>query len=161
MNHRKDQIKGMIKRVILIGLSGGFLFNCLGFFLYTFNFIEISPTSFFVRIWNKSTWAYFWIGDVVALFIGSVTSMFIALLYYLLLKKVHYYWFGVFFGSILWAIIVFGIQPLFSHLPKMTNLTDNTSFTILLLFILYGTFISYSISFDYYETTQTEEIKHK
>lgn len=161
MNNRKKQTKNMLKRVISTGIFGGLLFISLGFFLYIFNFTEISPTSYFVRIWSKSGWAHHWFGDIIALLIGSIVSLVIALLYYLMFRKTYFYWMGVLLGSLMWAIIAFGIQPLFPHLPKITNLADDTSFTILFLLILYGTFISYSISFDYYENIQTEKLNNK
>ncbi|HLR40473.1 MAG TPA: YqhR family membrane protein, partial [Virgibacillus sp.] len=72
-----------------------------------------------------------------------------AFIYYGLLKKVISMWMGVVYGLILWGIIFYILQPVFPTLTPVVDFDKETIVTTLGLFILYGTFIGYSISFDY------------
>ncbi|MFP3489296.1 YqhR family membrane protein, partial [Staphylococcus sp. SIMBA_130] len=44
--------------------------------------------------------------------------------------------------------------PMFIDLPTITKLDRNTVITTICLYLLYGVFIGYSISFEYHENQQ-------
>jgi hypothetical protein len=66
-------------------------------------------------------------------------------------------WMGVIFGIVLWGIIFFVLEPLFPNIPAFGDLEINTLVSTACLFILYGTFIGYSISYDYHDTRIKEK----
>jgi uncharacterized membrane protein YagU involved in acid resistance len=85
--------------------------------------------------------------------------MLIAFIYYLILRKWYTIWAGVIFGLILWGVIFFVLDPLFPNIPPFTDLELDTLISTACLFVLYGTFIGYSIAFDYHDTKKKEEKK--
>lgn len=66
-------------------------------------------------------------------------------------------WISVVYGIILWGIVFYLLQPIYTNIPKLVELNTNSIVTSLCLFILYGTFIGYSISYDYHDT-QVEQL---
>lgn len=55
------------------------------------------------------------------------------------------------YGIVLWVILFYILQPIFPNIPSLHELDKDTIITTLCLFIVYGTFIGYSISYDYHE----------
>ena len=68
---------------------------------------------------------------------------------------------GVFYGITLWMIIFFLIQPLFPNTKQILELNVDTIISTICLFILYGTFVGYSISYDYHDTYVLEKKKYQ
>ncbi|WLR46297.1 YqhR family membrane protein [Halobacillus litoralis] len=62
---------------------------------------------------------------------------------------------GVFYGIGLWAIVYFLLTPIFPAIPTFMELNSDTWVTTGCLFILYGVFIGYSISYEYREFNET------
>lgn len=67
------------------------------------------------------------------------------------IEKIHSMWVGAGYGIILWCIVFLLLNPLLTPVKPILNLSIDTIITTLCVFILYGTFIGYSISFDYLE----------
>lgn len=61
-------------------------------------------------------------------------------------------WMGIIYGGLLWLVTFFLIQPLFPYTKQIMELSLDTIISTICLFVLYGTFIGYSISYDYYDT---------
>ena len=57
-------------------------------------------------------------------------------------------WGGILYGVVLWLIVFYGVNPLLPNLESVSHLERNTIITTLCLYILYGVFIGYSISFE-------------
>ncbi|KAB7708796.1 hypothetical protein F9802_01200 [Bacillus aerolatus] len=76
-------------------------------------------------------------------------SVILAIVYFFLLKKSKTIWAGVLFGAALWGILFIVIHPLLASIPSWRTLNTDTISTTLCLFILYGLFIGYSISYGY------------
>lgn len=72
-------------------------------------------------------------------------------LYRLVLQKINKIWAGVGFGLGLWLIVFYVLNPIFPGLKSVQNLDLNTIITSICLYVLYGTFIGYSISYEYAE----------
>ncbi|MBP2078218.1 YqhR family membrane protein [Oceanobacillus polygoni] len=141
----------LMSRSLFTGLVGGIALGCAWCILYYFNFSEISPKSFVLNSWIDAKWVDTWLGDLITILIVGLLSMVAALIYHCVFKKIYSMWMGVVYGIILWGIIFVLVQPIFTNVPNITDSTFYTNLSTISLFILYGTFIGFSISFDYYD----------
>jgi len=144
-------------RALLTGFIGGFIWSTFAIFMHYFNFAEVDPKKFILRLWKNIEWTNGWLGDLVTILILAILSIVVALVYYLLFKKVYSIWMGAIYGIVIWIIIFFLIQPLFPNTKQLFDLSNDTIISTICLFILYGTFIGYSISYDYYDTYVLEK----
>lgn len=149
-NKRESRIS-ILSRSLITGFIGGLIWSLFGVIMYYFNFSEVAPKSFLLRSWLTAEWTSGWLGDLVSIVFAGVLSLIAALIYYGLLKKVNSMWMGLVFGVILWGIIFYLLQPIFSNIPALVELNKNTIVSTICLFILYGTFVGYSISYDYHD----------
>lgn len=147
----------LLGRSLLTGFVGGILWSTISVLLYIFNFLEVSPKSFVLKSWLNKEWTDGWLGELISIIIIGLLSLATALIYYGILKKVKTLWVSVLYGVILWGIVFFLLQPIFTNVPGLFELQTNTIVTSICLFILYGTFIGYSISYDYHDS-QVQEI---
>lgn len=139
----------LIARAMIIALVGGIIWSAFFVFLYYFNFTEVAPKTFLLRPWLQTEWTDLWQGHLLAIFLSGVISILPAMLYYILFKKINSMWVGAGYGIFLWCITFFLLNPLLSVAKPVTELSMDTIITTLCIFILYGTFIGYSISYDY------------
>lgn len=146
---RQEASHTLFARSLLTGFIGGLIWSLFGLFMAYFNFTKVGPTSFMLRSWLDAKWTDEWLGDVIAIGMIGVLSIVVALIYYGLLKKLSSMWVGTIFGMVLWGIVFFLLEPIFPNIPPLEELGKNTIVSSLCLFILYGTFIGYSISYDY------------
>jgi hypothetical protein len=56
---------------------------------------------------------------------------------------------GILAGIVLWFIVFWLLEPIFTNIPPFFELDSDTVVTTVCLFILYSVFIAYSISFAY------------
>jgi len=155
--NKQEESMSLLSRSLLTGFIGGMLWSSLGVLAYLFNFSEIAPKTYVLRSWLTEGWTDTWLGNIISIFLIGVISVFIAFLYYGLFKKVNSMWMGVAFGIVLWAILLFVLQPIFPNVKPAADLKLDTIITTLCLFILYGTFVGYSISYDYHDMKLKEE----
>lgn len=148
-------------RTLLTGFIGGLIWSTLAVMMYHFNFAEVDPKKFILRAWKDVDWTNGWLGDLVSILVLSILSIIVALIYYFLFKKIFSIWMGVFYGITLWMIIFFLIQPLFPNTKQILELNVDTIISTICLFILYGTFVGYSISYDYHDTYVLEKKKYQ
>lgn len=157
MDENKQQDKNVKKEsllpsTILTGFIGGLFWSLTGVIMSYFNFAELSPRTFILRPWIRAEWTDSWIGNVVSIVIIGLLSIVVALIYQVLFKKVYSMWMGVVYGVILWGIVFYLIQPVFSNVPRLPELTMNTILSTFSLFILYGTFIGFTISYNFHDS---------
>lgn len=138
-------------RAILTGLIGGLFWSMIGMISFYFNFVEIPIRAYVLNPWTRADWTTGWIGHIVSILLVAILSMGVAIIYYGILRKRNTMWVGVWFGIVLWLIVFLLLNPLFSNIPSFDELTYDTIVTSLALYILYGVFIGYSISFDYHD----------
>jgi len=148
----KQKYRQLLIRTILTGFFGGLFLIIFSYFLYIFNFLEVSPKVYMIRSWTLASWTSKWQGEMATVCLAIILSIIIALLYFLLFKKILSVWLSAIYGIVLWLIVGYMFSFLSSNIPALHMLNTNTIFSSLCLFILYGTFIGYSISFDYYQT---------
>jgi|SRR5690625_1958090 len=149
---KKDGNRLLLYRSLLTGFVGGILSGTLGVFMYYFNFSELTPRTYVLRVWLKKDWTSGWIGDLLSIFIIGLLSIFVALTYYIFLKRTYSLWLSGIYGLVLWLLIFIVIHPLYKDVQKAFDLSQDTIISTICLFIIYGIFIGYSISYDYHET---------
>lgn len=142
----------LLQRVLITGVFGGLFWGFMGSVLYYFNFSNVSPASFFPRSFMNQPWTDRWLGEWVGILTCGVISIVVAILYYAFLKKILGIWIGIAFGVALWGIMFWIANPIFSAVPSISSMNAATIVATGCIYILYGTFIGYSISFDYDDT---------
>lgn len=146
---RHEGKKKTLSRSLLTGFIGGLLWSGFSVIMYYFNFVEVAPKTFLLRSWLTADWTKGWLGDIVSILLVGIISLLTAFIYYGLFKKVNSLWMGMFYGVLLWVIVFYLAQPIFLNIPRLVDLSKETVISTICLFILYGTFIGYSISFDF------------
>lgn len=150
--NKREKSMSILGRSLLTGFVGGIFWSSIGALLYYFNFTEVSPRSFVLRSWIRAEWTDTWLGNLVSILLIGILSIVVALIYYGLLKNIQSFWAGLFYGLALWVVIFYLFQPIFPNIPNLTELNQNTIVTTISLYLLYGVFIGYSISYDYRDT---------
>ncbi|WP_345239621.1 YqhR family membrane protein [Pontibacillus salipaludis] len=152
--NQKEPPMSVISKSLVTGFVGGVLWSFVGTIAYFFNFSSVSAGSFVIRSFVQNEWSSNWLGELIAILAVGLVSLLIAILYFGLLKNTKGLWPSMAFGVVLWFIVFFLFQPVFSAVPQLGELDSDTIVTSLCLFILYGTFIGYSISYDYQQNNQ-------
>lgn len=142
----------LLARALVIGFIGGVTWSIFGVTLYYFNFSEVAPKTYLLRSWLRADWTDGWLGDVVSILLVGILSVLVALIYYGLLKKANFLWVACLFGIVLWFIVFIVAKPIFPNVYPVSDLHTNTIVSTACLYILYGAFIGYSISYDYHDT---------
>ncbi|WP_217586683.1 YqhR family membrane protein [Lentibacillus saliphilus] len=150
--NKHEGAMSLLSRSLLTGFIGGILWSAFGVLFYYFNFTETAPRSFFLRSWLTDEWTSTWLGDVVSVLMAGVTSVLAAFIYYSLLKKINVLWIGVLYGVILWGIVFYVLNPVFTNIPPVTDMDRHSIISTICLYSLYGAFVGYSISYDYHDT---------
>lgn len=131
-----------------VGFFAGLIWGLVKIFFYWFEFTELEP-AFFVRIWYEDNYLNSWQGHIVGLFWIVVASIGAALIYTMLLRKLKGPWIGILYGLVWWAAVFLWLGPWTGITDSIMTLERNTFWTELSLFVLWGVFIGYSISFEF------------
>lgn len=153
MESAKEKLKkpmGYYGLVNSVGFFGGLLWGGIFQICNYFNFTEIGPT-FLVRTWVKADFVKGWMGVALSLLCLCVISLIFAYIYSFIFRKLTSYWIGIGYGIVIWAIAFLVLRPLFPYMKTVGELSADTIVTTLCIFILYGLFVGYSISFEYHE----------
>lgn len=149
----KQQVKSF-GRTAVIGLFGGLFWSLIGMVCQLLNFTKYGPDLLLAPI-PLPSWKTGVGGQFLAVVGLTLLSLPIALLYQLTLGRFKNFWISLIFGVVLWGLVFFALQPLIPGLPFLTQLGWNTATTTFCLFLLYGLFIGYSISFEIEEGKQS------
>ncbi|MBH0229843.1 hypothetical protein LCL89_01845 [Halobacillus yeomjeoni] len=149
--NKQEPQQSVFLKAMITGFFGGILWSGVGAVAYYFNFTELTAASFMFRSFLQTEWTGTWLAEILAILLVGLLSLLIAILYYILLKNKNGIWPGLFFGLSLWGIIFFVLRPIFPAIPSFLELNSDTWVTSGCLFILYGVFIGYSISYEYRE----------
>ncbi|MFA9559420.1 YqhR family membrane protein [Evansella sp. AB-rgal1] len=141
--------------IALIGLFGGLFWSLIGYIAFYLNFARVGP-ALALMPWALGDWKNGWLGQLIGIVFIGLVSIAVAFLYRLLFAKINKPWPGLLYGLILWFIIFWLFNPMFPGLKPLTQLDLNTIITTLCLYIVYGLFIGYSISYEYHERTSHE-----
>lgn len=137
-------------KVPIIGFIGGFLASLFSYFAFYLNFSRIGP-ALVLMPFSVGGWKNTYIGQYVSVIIIALISIGVAYIYASLFKKKLRVWIGALFGLILWIIVFYILHPLFPGLKPVHQLDTNTIITSLSVYVVYGVFIGYSISYAYWQ----------
>ncbi len=146
----------LLVNTLVVGFVGGVLASFLGIVAHYFHVMDFSP-KFILTSWSNQAWVKEWQGFLITILLFGILSIVIAFLYYFLLKKMKSMIAYILFGIICWLLFLLIFSPMFKDLPGLTKMSANSIITSLCIFVLYGVFIGYSISFDYKEFIREEE----
>lgn len=158
---KQEQQISIVSRSLITGFIGGIIWSAFGVVMYFFDFSEVAPKSYLLRSWITADWTDSWLGNIVSVLMIGVLSLLTAFIYYVLFKKVNSLWMGAGYGIILWVIVFYILQPIFPNIPDLIDLNRYTIVSTICLYILYGVFIGYSISYDYHDTIRKSEEEKK
>ncbi|MBS4191246.1 hypothetical protein KHA94_13740 [Bacillus sp. FJAT-49705] len=145
-NHR-DRPMSYMNTVILTGLIGGIFWSGLSYFAYVINLTEISP-NVLLEPWALGSWKKGWLGTVISIVMIGVVSIVAALFYYAVLRRFPSMWVGICYGIILFLLVFIVLNPIFPGISPFNELGRNTIITSVCLYVLYGVFVGYSISYE-------------
>ncbi|MDQ7723686.1 hypothetical protein FPQ02_03055 [Bacillus halotolerans] len=137
-------------RVAATGFCGGVLWSFVGYIAYLFHFSEISP-NMILQPFVLGEWKKHGLGTIISIIVIGIISIGGAFLYYLLLKRLKTMWPGMLYGLLLWLLVFFVFNPIFQDVRAVTELKSDTIITTICIYLLYGLFVGYSISFEYNE----------
>lgn len=152
--HKKQEknMSGFTSMVAFIGFFGGLIWGLVHFITYYLNLTKIGP-AFILNPWALGEWKNQLLGQVLGVFAISLISIGIAFLYRGVFAKFNSITLSLIFGAALWALIFYALNPLFPDIKPLSKLDKNTIVTTGCIFLLYGLFVGYSISFHYNEMT--------
>lgn len=133
-----------------IGFFGGIFWSFIALVLSFFDFTQLGPTVLIERI-PLGKWADGYLGVLFSIFIFGIISIIIAFIYFFIGRKFTGVLPGVFYGLLVWAVMFFVLGKIAFDLRPLKEYSSDTIVTSICLFILYGTFIAYSISFAFQE----------
>ena len=148
-----------IGRVMITGFTGGVFWSLLGYLAYVLNLTEISP-NLLLQPFILGEWKNGAMGNFVAVFCIGFLSIGTALLYYFVLKRFSSMFVGLAYGLALWALVFFLLNPIFPNLKSVLELERLTTVTTICLYILYGVFVGYTISFEHNELLSRKSKKN-
>ncbi|WP_404453378.1 YqhR family membrane protein [Oceanobacillus kapialis] len=157
--NKREEPLSLLSRSAITGFVGGAFWGLLATILAYFNFTEVEPKSFVLRSWTTAAWTNGWLGTVITILILGGLSVIVAFIYHLFMRKINSMWMGVAYGAILWGVVFFVLQPIFTNIKPIQDLELETIVTTVCIFVLYGTFIGYSLSYDYHDKVMKEKNK--
>ncbi|MCP3738520.1 YqhR family membrane protein [Rossellomorea sp. BNER] len=154
--NKSEKPMSFITMVVITGFIGGLLWSSIAYICYMFSFTQIEP-NIILEPWAIGQWKDTWLGIVISIFAYGIVSIGVALVYYGILKKIKSVWAGAAYGIALFLVVFLVLHPLFSSMKPVTELDYNTIITTICLYILYGVFIGYSISYEENELRHQSE----
>lgn len=146
-----------VTMVVITGFVGGVLWSSIGLLCYFFNFSEVQP-NMILEPWALGDWKQGWIGTVFSIILIGILSIAVALIYYATLRKVNGIWAGALLGIVLFFLVFYVLNPIFPGLKSFWKLSSDTLITTACLYILFGVFVGYSISFEEDERAASKEL---
>ncbi|MEK8132770.1 YqhR family membrane protein [Paenibacillus filicis] len=145
---------------LYIGVFAGILWGGLKIIESYFHFTTLPPgfmlEPFFLHEYLTSVAGY-WLGWGAFTLFSIVAS----LLYALLMAKTRGPWFGIGYGVAWWVFIFLLIGPLTGMTKWIAYMDLNTVLSDFCLFVLWGLFIGYSISFEFTDERSREPVAQK
>ena len=148
----QDDSKGSanFNKIASIGFFGGIFWSTVLLVLSYFDFTQIGPNFVLERI-KLGKWANGYIENIISIVGLGIISIFIAFIFYFIGRKTRGVLPGIFFGMLIWVIVFILLGKVAFDLKAIKDYSSDTTVTTICLFILYGTFIAYSVSFAFQE----------
>ena len=154
---QREKPFSFIGTVVVTGLVGGIFWSAIAFLAYFLNFTEIHP-NVIIEPWTIGKWKEGWLGTVFSILLMGGLAILAALLYYVSLRRFKGMWIGIVYGIVLFLLVFFVLNPIFPGINPFVELKRNTIVTSICLYILFGVFVGYSIS---YEEDEIQKRKKK
>ncbi len=133
--------------VVLTGFIGGVFWCGLGYLAYVFNLNEVRP-NVILESWIIGSWKEGLLGNFLSIGLIGLVSILAAFIYYFTLRKYQSPLVGMIYGVILFLFVFTVLNPIFPEMGPLKELSRDTIITIVCLFILYGLFVGYTISYE-------------
>ncbi|WP_082233865.1 YqhR family membrane protein [Halobacillus massiliensis] len=146
--------QSILAKSLTVGFVAGLIWSTFGSIFYYFHFTQVSAATFIFRSFWQTDWTGSLLAEILSILVVGLLSIFVALLYFLILKKKKGIWPGVIYGVLLFVVVFIALNPVFSAVPSWSEMTSDSYVTNICLFILYGVFTGYSISYEYREYNQ-------
>ncbi|WP_202076671.1 YqhR family membrane protein [Caldalkalibacillus salinus] len=152
-NDKKDHRREtpMRQYILSTGFFGGLFASLLAYFAHFMNFIPFGPGI----IWQNTHLYMFypslkgpW-GHLLGMVSVSVISIGVAYAYYYMCRRFNTIWLGIGLGLVVWAIIFLGLNQLIPGTESVRELGWTTNITYVCIFVFYGLFVGYSISYEF------------
>lgn len=152
----QKQQKLSTEYIYSIGFFGGVFGSMLAFIAHFFNFIPYGPGVIFqmLAVYPETPWLRHYPGHLFAVGVLSLVSILVALLYYALFRKIESVLMGIGFGMFLWAALFLGLNTLIPGVQSVAELGWGTNIIFVCIFVLYGLFTGYSLSYGFYRQQQ-------
>ncbi|MGF9963115.1 YqhR family membrane protein [Bacillus rhizoplanae] len=141
------QEQSVTKKIVQIGVFGGLFWGGVWYFLHIFSFTDAGPNylllPFALGNWKEGVW-----GNVAGIVCMGILSIVVAFVYKAALSKFEGVIPGVIYGLIWWGILFFAIGSIAPVIRSALEMPRTTIITTACIFILYGVFIAYSVSFE-------------
>jgi hypothetical protein len=137
-------------KIVSIGFFGGIFWSSVLLVLSYFDFTQIGPNFVLERI-KLGKWANGYVENLISIVGIGIISIIIAFVFYFIGRKFNGVLPGMFFGLLLWVIVFILLGKIAFDLKAIKDYSSDTTVTTICLFILYGTFIAYSVSFAFQE----------
>lgn len=154
--NQQEEPMSFITLTIITGLFGGIFWSALAYLAYIFNFTEIRP-NVILEPWALGEWKQQWLGTVISIIAIGLFSAGAALVYYAAMRKLKSMWAGAAFGLALFFLVFYVLNPIFPGIKPFMDLSKNTLITSICIYLLYGVFVGYSISYEENEKQNREK----
>ncbi|WP_445490499.1 YqhR family membrane protein [Niallia sp. 03133] len=148
-----------IALVIWTGIFGGVFWAIIGYIAYYLNFTDIR-LNVILEPWALGDWKRRGLGTSISIGVIGVFSIAAAFIYYLLLRKFKKIWVGIGFGLVLFVLVFIVLNPIFPSMDPFLKIKRDTLITSVCLYVLYGVFVGYTISYEENEI-RTKNLKHR
>ncbi|WP_141431688.1 YqhR family membrane protein [Bacillus sp. 03113] len=159
-NHLRKVQPSLLAMALVIGFVGGIIWSGIAYFAYYFHFTEISPT-IILEPWAIGGWKKGWLGVIISILLIGILSIVSAFLYYVSLRRIKNMWGGILFGLLLFLLVFLVLNPMFPSIPPFREIGRDTMITSICLYLLYGVFVGYSISYEESEYQSMREKENK
>jgi hypothetical protein len=149
--------------VYTTGFFGGFFASSLAYIAHFLNFIPFGPAILLqlLPIYENTPWMRGIGGHALGIILISLLSVLAAYLYYVLFRRIDTAWTGVWYGLALWVVIFLGLNQLIPGVKTVGQLGWDTNITLVCIFIMYGLFVGYSISYEYKQAEYQDQYEEK
>lgn len=140
---------------LYIGFFAGLIWGGVKIIEFAMRFTEVVP-GFLLEPYYKHSYLIKGEGIMLGWFSFILFSLFASILYMLLLSRFSGPWPGFGYGLAWWCLLYLLIGPVSGMMKPVPQLDVNSFVADLCLFILWGVFIGYSISFEFTDEQKRE-----
>lgn len=149
-NNKHEKLHRLVfLKAITIGFFGGIIWSTLFLFMHMFKMTEVEPLFLFQFVAGERAWFSTWYAYLLLIISYGILSVFVAIIYYFLFRRRQSWVGGGIFGLMLFIIIYYILPIIINSFNPFLHFEVHSHIAILCLFILYGVFTGYSISYDY------------